>query len=110
MKHITSTEAIIPAIVAREPRRLQKSATMSDPSSAPAVSPRSENAALRTKVTCRVRKAVSTSIAAQNTVEYLLKRRKYFSSRPFAICFTKSIVETEARDVIAELIDDIAAE
>src|SRR5688572_20040518 len=110
MRHITSTDAIIPAIVARAPSRLQKSATISEPSSAPAVNPRREKAASRTNFTWRVAKAVRTSIPAQNTVEYLLKRRKYSSSRRLAIGFTKSIVETEASDVMAELIDDIAAE
>ena len=72
--------------------------------------PRREKAALRTKVTSRVSHAVPTSTAAQKTVEYLLKRRKYSSSRPFTIWRTKSIVETEASAVIAELIEDIAAE
>jgi len=40
----------------------------------------------------------------------LAERRKYSSSRPFTICRTKSIVETGREPVIAELIDDIAAE
>src|SRR5689334_24167692 len=104
------TEAIIPDIVAREPSRRQKSAMISAPRSAPAVSPRNENAAFKTNVTSRVSHAVNTSIAAQNTVEYLLKRRKYSSLRSFTICFTKSIVDTEASAVIAELIEDIAAD
>ena len=97
-------------MVARAPRRFQNSAMISEPSNAPAVSPRSENAAFNTNVTSRVSHAVPTSTAAQNTVEILLNRRKYSSSRPFTICFTKSIVETDANDVIAELIDDIAAD
>ena len=47
---------------------------------------------------------------AQNTVEILLKRRKN-SSLFFGIkCLTKSIVETDASDVSAELTDDIAAD
>src|SRR5688572_12022068 len=110
MKHMTRTEVIMPTIAARAPSRRQKSAMISEPSKAPAVSPRRENAALSTNVTCRVRNAVNTSRAAQKTVEYLLKRKKYSSSRCFMICFTKSMVETDASDVMAELIDDIAAD
>ena len=50
------------------------------------------------------------SAAAQATVEILLKRRKKDSLRCGRKCLTKSIVETEARDVRAELTEDIAAE
>src|SRR5438105_3245307 len=110
MKFIVTSDAIMPVIVARAPRRRQKRAMIRDPSNAPAVSPRSENAALSTNVTWRVSHAVKTNIPAQKTVEYLLKRRKYSSSRPFTICRTKSIVDTDASAVMAELIDDIAAD
>src|ERR1051325_6343103 len=50
------------------------------------------------------------SSAAQTTVEPLLNRRKNSSLRFRAKCFTKSIVETDASEVSAELTDDIAAE
>src|SRR4051812_28620249 len=102
----------MPIIAARGPKRRQNRAMINEPSKAPAVRPRSENAALSTKVTSRVSHAVKTSTPAQNTVEYLLNRRKYSSLRPFSsgICFTKSIVDTEASAVIAELIEDIAAD
>ena len=66
----------MPTIVARAPRRFQKRAMMSEPRRAPAVRPRREKAALRTKVTSRVSHAVPTSTAAQKTVEYLLNLRK----------------------------------
>jgi hypothetical protein len=75
MRFITTSEAIMPAMAARAPRRRQKSAMISEPSNAPAVSPRRENAAFNTKVTSRVSQAVNTSAPAQATVEYLLKRR-----------------------------------
>src|SRR5882724_3521777 len=47
---------------------------------------------------------------AQTTVEILLKRRKKASVRCGSRCFTKSMVETDAREVRAELTEDIAAE
>jgi len=53
---------------------------------------------------------VKIKAAAQKTVEYLLKRRKKISLRPGRRCLTKSIVETEAREVRAELTEDMAAE
>src|SRR5213592_1557083 len=47
---------------------------------------------------------------AQTTVESLLKRKKKASLRRGSRCFTKSIVDTEASDVRAELTEDMAAE
>src|SRR5215212_4851873 len=107
MRFITTSDAVIPTIVARGPIRRQNSAMINEPSNAPAVSPRSEKAALRTKRTSRETHATPTSTAAQKTVEYVLNFKKYSSSFPFTICLMKSIVETDARAVIAELIDDI---
>jgi len=43
-------------------------------------------------------------------VETLLKRRKKLSLRAGMTCLTKSMVETDARAVRAELTEDIAAE
>src|SRR5512135_2515376 len=50
------------------------------------------------------------SAAAHPTVEYLLKRKKKPSLRFGSACFTKSIVETDASEVSAELTEDIAAD
>ncbi len=47
--------------------------------------------------------------AAQNTVEILLTRRKNASDFPGSAFLRKSIVETEASEVSAELTEDIAA-
>src|SRR3974390_3209563 len=47
---------------------------------------------------------------AQATVESLLKRRKNSSLRCGSACLTTSMVETEAREVRAELTEDMAAE
>src|SRR6185503_2381302 len=100
----------MPQIAAVAPRRFQNSATIRLPSKAPLVSPRSENAAFRTNGTWRVSQATPIRAAAQKTVELRLKRRKNSSSRPGRKRFTKSIVETEASAVSAELMLDIAAE
>src|SRR3954454_20999704 len=47
---------------------------------------------------------------AQTIVESLLNRRKKDSLRCGRKCLTKSMVETEAKDVRAELTEDMAAE
>src|SRR5205814_2631895 len=74
-------------------------------------------AAFRTNSTFRLRYATTTRFAAQKTVDHLLKRRKNSSDREGARSlrapsrgFTKSIVETDASEVNAELTDDMAAE
>src|SRR5262249_4817666 len=81
----------------------------SPPASAPLVRPRSEKAALSTNSTLRLNEATRMRITAQNMVELLLKRRKKRSLRLGQRCFMKSIVETEANEVSAELTEDIAA-
>src|SRR5882672_4354037 len=88
----------------------QKIASARPPSSAPLVRPRSSNAAFRTKATCRLKEAIKIRAPAQTTVETLLKRKKNASLRRGNACLTKSMVDTEAKDVSAELTEDIAAD
>src|SRR5436190_22594233 len=104
------TAAIMPATAARGPTRRQNSASNKLPSSAPLVKPRTSIAAFRTNGTLRVSHATPISAAAQNTVEFRLKRKKNSSSLRGQSRFTKSIVETDDKAVKAELILDIAAE
>src|SRR5262245_36591727 len=87
----------------------QNTASAKPPTSAPLVRPRSENAVFKTNSTCRLKYATKTSTAAQATVEVLLNARKKDSVRPCNTGLTKSIVETEANEVRAELTEDIAA-
>src|ERR1051325_2597132 len=88
----------------------QKIASVRPPRRAPRVKQRRETAALSTKATWRLRYAIKIKAIAQATVDILLKRKKNASLRCGSRCFTKSIVETEASDVRAELTEDIAAE
>src|SRR5205823_3836433 len=88
----------------------QKIASAKPPSKAPLVRPRNENAAFNTKSTCRLKYAMNTSAMAQAIVEDLLNRRKKASSLRGSKCLTKSMVDTDEREVRAELTDDIAAE
>src|SRR5438874_4929845 len=110
MAVITAKEVIIPVITERARPRFQNTARIKPPRSAPLVNPRNENAAFNTKSTCRLRDAMKINAPAQTTVEILLNRRKKPSLFLGKRWVTKSIVETEERDVRAELTDDIAAE
>src|SRR6266702_4914735 len=108
---INIKETSMPATTGSVRPFFQKSASANPPRRAPLVSPRREKAAFKTKATSRLRYATAISAAPQITVEYLLKRKKYSSLRPWpARGLTKSMVETEASDVRAELTEDIAAE
>src|SRR5882724_1718665 len=104
-----TTEATIPIIVGRAPQRRKNNAMIRLPRRAPLVKPRSENAALSTNSTWRESQATSTSTTAQPMVEALLKRRKNASLRPGDRGLRKSIVETDASAVMAELMEDMAA-
>src|SRR3954454_11474022 len=77
---------------------------------APLVRPRKEKAVFKTNSTWRLSEATRIRATAHATVESLLNRRKKASLLPGIHCFTKSIVETEDREVRAELTEDIAAE
>jgi hypothetical protein len=109
---ITASEMSIPTITgsARVFSLRHPTASIKPPTSAPLVRPRRENAAFRTNSTRRLQYAVTTSSMAQSTVEALLNRKKNASSRSRDSGFTKSIVDTEASEVSAELTEDIAAD
>src|SRR5216684_4817308 len=108
---INISETSIPTTTGSARPFFQKSASPKPPRRAPLVSPRREKAAFNTKATSRLRYATAISAAPQITVEYLLKRKKKSSLRLWpARGLTKSIVETEASEVRAELTEDIAAE
>ena len=106
---ITASEQSIPVTTGAAGPRFQKSAINRPPSKAPLVNPRSLKAASRTKATSRLKYATKINAPAQAMVEILLKRRKKDSDRSGNIFLTKSIVETEASEVSAELTEDIAA-
>src|SRR6266571_7104830 len=108
---INIRETSMPATTGSTRPLFQNSASANPPRRAPLVRPRSEKAAFKTNATSRLRYATAISAAPQITVEYLLKRKKKSSPRLLpARGLTKSIVETEASDVRAELTEDIAAE
>ena len=88
----------------------QNTASARPPSSAPLVRPRNEKAAFKTNSTWRLREATRIRAAAQATVETLLKRKKNDSLRCGNTCLTKSMVETDASEVRAELTEDMAAD
>src|SRR6186997_2106386 len=100
------SEATIPQMTEMALPRFQNTARNNPPSKAPLVSPRSLKAMSRTKVTSRLRYATKIKAAAQKMVEILLKLRKYASDFRGNIFFTKSMVETDASDVSAELTED----
>src|SRR3954469_12105262 len=111
MQVMTVREANMAMTTGTELALRQRSVSVKLPRSAPAVRPRRAKAASRTEGLLRVRKATRMSAPAQKMVERLLKRRKNSSSRArLRRFFITSIVETEARAVIAELTLDIAAE
>ena len=101
-------EAIIPATTGQAAPLLLTIESTIPPNNAPLVSPTRLNAALITEVISRLRNATTTSIPPQNTVAQRLTRSPAASS----FCFPakpRSIVETEANALSAELTDDIAA-
>ena len=106
---IRASEQSIPVITGAAAPCFQKSASNKPPSKAPLVNPRNLKAASSTNATSRLKYATKTNAPAQAIVEILLKRRKKASDRPGNIFLTKSIVETEASEVSAELTEDIAA-
>src|SRR5207302_1236726 len=107
---MTASETNIPVITGMARPFFQNTAIARPPSSAPLVRPRNENAAFNTNSTLRLKYAIKISATAHTTVESLLNRKKNASLLCGRACLTKSIVDTEASDVSAELTDDIAAD
>src|SRR5580658_7215022 len=106
---ITASEHSMPRMTGVAAPRFHHTAKINPPSSAPLVRPRREKAVSTTKGRCRLAEATAMSTAPHATVEILLKRRKKSSDLPGSHFLAKSIVETEASEVRAELTEDMAA-
>src|ERR1700734_197300 len=106
---ITMSEQTIPRITGMGERLFHEMARIKPPNRAPLVKPRSEKAVSSTNGRCRLKDATTISTTPHTTVETLLKRRKNSSDLPGSIFLAKSIVETDANEVMAELTEDIAA-
>src|SRR5205823_640762 len=110
-KIMTASEARVPNRTGRARAFFQHKTSSKLPSNEPPVRPRRENAALSTYSTSRLREATTINGVAHTTVDALQKFRKNPSLRPTRESgLTKSIVETDASDVSAELTDDMDAD
>src|SRR5216117_1517170 len=107
---MTAREKNMPVMTGALRLFLENTASVRPPSSAPLVSPRKEKAAFNTNSTCRLKYATKMSAPAHTTVEVLLNCRKKASLRRGIACLTKSIVETDASEVRAELTEDMSAD
>src|SRR5580698_3263345 len=99
----------MPRMTGVEEPRFHHSASSNPPNSAPLVKPRNEKAVSTTFGRARLAEATTISTAPHSTVETLLKRRKKPSDLSGNSFLAKSIVETEASEVKAELTEDMAA-